>query len=150
MRSHQSLKKARAQREPWLLAASASLGHLKAATIINHFATRMSIEEAFRDLKCTRYGLGFELHLSRSRERLAALLVIAALAFFVLWLIGQQALARQLQFQYQSNTRRSRPVLSLFSLACLIVRHATEQLLPCPLPLLDLPPAPPRPRANPL
>jgi len=150
VRSHHSLKKARAQREPWLLAASPSLSHLKAAQIINVFATRMQIEEAFRDLKCTRYGLGLELHLSRTRERLAALLVIAALAFFVLWLVGQAALARQLQFQYQSNTRRSRPVLSLFNLAGLFVRHAVEQLLPRALPHLDLPLAPPRPLANPL
>lgn len=141
--SNQSLKQARTQREPWLLAASPSLGHLKAAQIINHFATRMQIEEAFRDLKCARYGLGFALNLSRSRERLAALLLIALLAFFVLWLIGQQALARGLQFHYQSNTRRTRPVLSLFNLACLIVRRATDQLLARDLPHLLLPIRPP-------
>jgi hypothetical protein len=146
--SNQSLKKARAQREPWLIAASPSLTHLKTVHIINHFATRMQIEEAFRDLKCTRYGLGFELNLSRSRERLAALLLIALLAFFVLWLIGSQALARGLQFHYQSNTRRTRPVLSLFSLATLLVRRAADQLLPRALPHLDLPITPPRPLQN--
>ena len=146
--SNQSLKQARAQREPWLLAASPSLGHLKAAQIINHFATRMQIEEAFRDLKCARYGLGFEFTLSRSRERLAALLLIALLAFFVLWLIGQQALARGLQFHYQSNTRRSRPVLSVFNLAGLIVRRATDQLLARNLPHLLLPIRLPLPLRN--
>lgn len=139
VRSNQSLKKARAQREPWLIAASPSLAHLPAAQIIKHFATRMQIEEAFRDLKCARYGLGFELNLSRSRERLAALLLIALLAFFVLWLIGSQALARGLQFHYQSNTRRTRPVLSLFNLACQIVRRATDQRLARHLPRLPLP-----------
>lgn len=146
--SNQSLKQARAQREPWLIAASPSLGHLKATQLINHFATRMQIEESFRDLKCTRYGLGFELNLSRSRERLAALLLIAALAFFVLWLIGSQALARGLQFHYQSNTRHSRPALSVFNLACLIVRHAVNRLLPRALPHLDLPLAPSRTLRN--
>lgn len=139
VRSNHSLNKARAQREPWLIAASPSLAHLPAAQIIKHFATRMQIEEAFRDLKCARYGLGFELNLSRSRQRLAALLLIALLSFFVLWLIGQQALARGLQFHYQSNTRRTRPVLSLFNLACLIVRRATDQLLARHLPHLLLP-----------
>jgi len=148
MRCNQSLKQARAQREPWLIAASPSLGHMRAAQIINHYATRMQIEEAFRDLKCARYGLGFELNLSRSRERLATLLLIALLAFFVLWLIGQQALARGLQFHYQSNTRRTRPVLSLFNLACLIVRRTTEQLLAGDLPNLLLPIRPPQPRRN--
>jgi len=148
VRSNQSLKQARAQREPWLLAASPSLAHLHATQIIDHYGARMQIEEAFRDLKCTRYGLGFELNLSRSRERLATLLLIALLAFYVLWLIGQQALARGLQFHYQSNTRRSRPVLSLFNLACLIVRRAADQLLLRALPHLDLPIAPPRPLPN--
>jgi len=141
---NQNAKRACAQREPWLLAASPSLSHLKAAQIIRRFATRMQIEEAFRDLKCARYGLGFELNLSHSRERLAVLLVIAALAFFVLWLIGEQALAHGLQFHYQSNTRHSRPVLSLFNLAALLVRRAADQLLPRPLPHLDLPLASPR------
>lgn len=145
---NQSLKQARAQREPWLLAASPSLAHLKAAQIINHFATRMQIEEAFRDLKCARYGLGFELNRSRSRERLAVLLLIALLSFFVLWLIGQQALARGLQFHYQSNTRRTRPVLSVFTLACLIVRRTTDQLLARDLPDLLLPAGPPLPHLN--
>lgn len=148
VRCNQSLKQARAQREPWLIAASPSLGHLRAAQIINHYATRMQIEEAFRDLKCARYGLGFELNLSRSRERLAVLLLIALLAFFVLWLIGQQALARGLQFHYQSNTRRTRPVLSLFNLACLIVRRTTEQQLARDLPRLPLPIRLPLPLPN--
>jgi hypothetical protein len=148
VRGNQSLKQARAHREPWLLAASPSLSHLKAAQIINHFATRMQIEEAFRDLKCVRYGLGFEFNLSRTRERLAALVLIAALTFFVLWLIGRQALARKLQFHYQSNTRRTRPVLSVFHLACLIVRRTLDQLAPRALPLLVLPITPPRPPLN--
>src|SRR5262245_24804269 len=138
LRCKQSLKKARAQREPWLLAASPSLGLRPAAQIINHFATRMQIEEAFRDLKCARYGLGFELNLSRSRERLAVLLLIAMLSFFALWLIGQQALTRNLQWRYQSNTQRARPTLSLFNLAGLIVRRATDQLILGPLPRLPL------------
>jgi len=134
VRSNQSLKQARAQREPWLLAASVSLNHLTPAELVNRYATRMQIEEAFRDLKCLRYGLGFELNLSRTRERLAALLLIAALAFYTLWLIGSQALARGIQFRFQSNTRRSRPVLSVFNLAAQIVRHATDQLLSYDLP----------------
>ena len=145
VRSAQSLKQARAQREPWLLAACYSLAHLDPAQIVNAYAKRMQIEEAFRDLKCTRYGLGFSLNLSRSRERLAALLLIALLSFFVLWLIGQQALAHGLQFHYQSNTRRSRPVLSVFNLACLFVRRSADQLLPRDLPHLHLPIRPPLP-----
>lgn len=138
VRSNQSLKQAKAQREPWLLAASDSLSHLTPARIVSLYATRMQIEEAFRDLKCLRYGLGFELHLSRSRERIAGLLLIAALAFFVLWLIGSQALVHGLQFHFQSNTRRIRPVLSCFSLAVQLIRRAADQLLSHDLPHMPL------------
>ena len=145
MRSNQSLKQARAHREPWLLAASSSLASRTPSQIVNLYATRMQIEEAFRDLKCARYSLGFEFNLSRSRERIAALLLIALLALFVLWLIGQRALARGLQFQFQSNTRRTRPVLSLFNLALQLVRHSCNQLLSHDLPHLHLPIHPPRP-----
>lgn len=147
VRSNHSLKNARAQREPWLLAASTSLSHLAADQIIEHYVTRMQIEESFRDLKCARYGLGFELNLSRSRERLAVLLLIALLSLFVLWLIGQQAIAQGLQFHYQSNTRRTRPVLSVINLACLIVRRTTDQHLARDLPHLSLPIRLPLPRA---
>jgi hypothetical protein len=139
LQGNQSLKQARAQREPWLLAASNSLASRTPNQIVNLYATRMRIEEAFRDLKCARYGLAFELNGSRSRERLAVLLLIALLAFFVLWLIGSQALARGLQFHYQSNTRRSRPVLSVFSLAAQFVRRTADQLLASDLPHLVLP-----------
>ena len=120
---------------------------LPKSQIINHYGARMQIEEAFRDLKCARYGLSFTLNLSRSRERLAALLLIALLSFFVLWLIGQQALAQGLQRHYQSNTRRSRPVLSLYNLACQLVRHTIDHALGRDMPLLNLPdclPLPPR------
>lgn len=137
--SKRSLKQASAQREPWLLAASTSLASRAPSQIVNLYATRMQIEEAFRDLKCARYGLGFEFNLSRSPERIAALLLIALLAFFVLWLIGQRALARGLQFQFQSNTRRTRPVLSLFNLAVQLVRHSCNQHLSHNLHPLHLP-----------
>jgi hypothetical protein len=59
-----------------------------------------------------------------------------------------QALARGLQLHYQSNTRRTRPVLSLFNLACLLVRRAADQLLACDLPHLQLPIRPPLPLRN--
>jgi hypothetical protein len=126
VRSNQSLKQARAQREPWLLAASPSLVHYSATAIVNSYATRMQIEEAFRDLKSDRYGLGFELNLSRMRERIATLIMIAALALLVLWQIGCAATNRGLQLQYQSNTRRDRPVLSVVYLACLLMRRPID------------------------
>jgi len=76
------------------------------------------------------------------------LLLIALLSFFVLWLIGSQALAHGLQFHYQSNTRRTRRVLSLFNLAGQVVRRAIDQLLAADLPHLLLPIRLPLPLRN--
>ncbi|HWQ37629.1 MAG TPA: IS4 family transposase [Burkholderiales bacterium] len=123
VRSYHSLKQARSQREPWLLACSPSLSHLSAQAVVALYAQRMQIEEAFRDLKSQRFGLGLSACRSKQRQRLRVLLLIATLALYVLRLIGEAAKARQLQFQFQSNTRRSRPVLSAISLALQIVRR---------------------------
>lgn len=122
-RTAESRARARMNSEPWLLAACPTL-QLSAREAVNIYAQRMQIEEAFRDLKCTRYGLGFELHLSRDKARVAALLLVASLALVLLWLIGTAARAHGLQRHYQSNTRTARPVLSVLNLACLLVRHA--------------------------
>jgi hypothetical protein len=143
-RSAESLARARMNREPWLLATSPSLSSFSARELVNIYAQRMQIEEAFRDLKCTRYGLAFELHLSRQQQRVATLLLIASLTLLVLWLVGTAARQAGLQRHYQSNSRRTRAVLSVFTLACLLLRHAQyispprPSLTPMPLPPLSL------------
>ena len=122
VRSNQSRKQARCQREPWLLAVCPRLNHLSAEAVSTIYAQRMQIEEAFRDLKSERFGLGFNASRSHNKSRLSALLLIGCLASFVLRLIGNVAKSHQLEFQFQSNTRRSRPVLSVITLALLLVR----------------------------
>lgn len=139
--SNHSLKQARAQREPWLLAASPSLATLAATEIVNFYAQRMQIEEAFRDLKCDRYGLGFELNLSRARERIATLLLIASLALLVLWQIGSAAIGQGVHLHYQSNTRKTRPVHSVINLACLVLRHVSYSSPPRAISFHLQPPA---------
>ena len=122
VRSCHSLKQARTQRDPWLLAVSPGLAHLSAQAVVAVYAQRMQIEEAFRDLKSERFGLGLSASRSKHKDRLAVLLLIACLASFALRLIGQVAKTRQMQCQFQSNTRRSRPVLSVISLGLQLVR----------------------------
>lgn len=129
VRSNQSRKQARCQREPWLLAACPGLVHLSAQALVAIYAQRMQIEEAFRDLKSERFGLGFNANRSKQSPRLSILLLIAALASFALRLIGEVAKAKQLEFQFQSNTRRSRPVLSVITLAMLILRKDRANFL---------------------
>jgi hypothetical protein len=130
VRSSRSLKNARAQREPWLLAASPKLDHLSAHAVVAVYAQRMQIEESFRDLKSEHFGLGFSAGRTKQKNRLAVLLLIACLASFVLRLIGEVGKAKQMEFQFQSNTRRSRPVLSVISLALQLVRHGMAAFPP--------------------
>jgi hypothetical protein len=130
VRSNQSLKHARAHREPWLLAVSPGLAHMSAQAVVAIYAQRMQIEEAFRDLKSERFGLGFCANRSRHRDRLSVLLLIASLASFVLRLIGETAKTRQLEFQFQSNTRRSRAVLSVISLGLQLVQKGMATFTP--------------------
>ncbi len=68
----------------------------------------MQIEEAFRDLKSTRFGLSLELHRTYQVERLQVLLLVATLALLVAWLMGKATELRH----YQANTVRDRVVLS--------------------------------------
>ena len=126
--SHHSRKQSRTQSEPWLLATCPALSTLAPETVVALYAQRMEIELAFRDLKSERYGLGMEASRSKRPERLAVLLLIAALAMFMLRLIGEHARAQGLEREFQSNTRSSRPTLSVMSLALQFVRKKLSTL----------------------
>jgi len=130
LHSKQSLKSARAQREPWLLAVSPRLDHLSVQAVVAVYAQRMQIEESFRDLKNERFGLGFSANRSTQKDRLSVLLLVGCLAAFVLRLIGEVGKAKQMDFQFQSNTRRSRPVLSVITLALQLVQHGMAAFPP--------------------
>ena len=96
-------------RTPWLLATSLA-HHRGAGTRIKRiYAQRMQIEETIRDLKSHRFG--FALRYARTK-RLEALLLVAALATLILWLLGLAATDRQWVRHFQANTERRRPVLS--------------------------------------
>lgn len=112
-----SLKCARASQEPWLLAASMRLQHLTAASIVRLYAQRMRIEQSFRDTKNLRFGQGLRITRSRTRERLQMLLLIGHLAAFVQRLIGEHAKAHQLQLNFMATRRKTRPEISVLTLA---------------------------------
>ncbi|MDO9447089.1 MAG: hypothetical protein Q7J20_04175, partial [Candidatus Nitrotoga sp.] len=80
--------------------------------------------------KSERFGLGFSASRSTQKNRLGVLLLVACLASFVLRLIGEVGKTRQMEFQFQSNTRRSRPVLSVISLALQLVKHGMAAFPP--------------------
>ncbi len=65
-------------REPWLLASSLGKTHyLHDKRVVKLYKTRMQIEEGFRDLKSSRYGLSIEQSYSKGIVRLENLLLIA-------------------------------------------------------------------------
>ena len=128
-----SAKCARSAREPWLLAASPSLDHMAAQSIVKLYAQRMTIEESFRDTKNLRWGQGLQTTRSRSSARLQILLLIAHLANFVQRLIGEDAKARQLQLQFSPTNRTSRAQISVLALARRILdapSHWLDRLTP--------------------
>jgi hypothetical protein len=88
VRSSHSSKHQKAQRELWC-SAPLSEGFKLAGKAVKLYALRMQIEEAFRDLKSTRFGLSLQLHHTYQLERLQVLLLIATLALMVAWIIGK-------------------------------------------------------------
>jgi hypothetical protein len=110
--------------DPWLLATSLSVGD--ASFVVALYAKRMQIEETFRDAKSHRFGWSLgDVRLS-THQRVAVLLVLAALALVVVTLLGMGAERRGTHRAYQANTR-ARRVLSFFSLACAIISRRGVQ-----------------------
>jgi hypothetical protein len=107
-RGGHSRKMARREREPWLLAASASLAELSPAEIAALYAKRMQIEQSFRDLKSHRYGAAFEGSLTRDPRRLEMLLLIHLLATLAAWLEGLAIVSAHLRAHPTTATRRPR------------------------------------------
>ncbi len=111
----------RSAKEPWLLVSSLNItSFLVAKRVINFYKTRMQIEEAFRDLKSSRYGFGFEEAFSKQIKRIENMLLIASLASMYAWLVGCYGEAQGLHREFQVNSSKRR-VLSLFFLGCRMI-----------------------------
>ena len=100
-------------KEPWLLATS--LEGAEAAEIVRCYATRMQIEESFRDAKNHRFGWSLRHVRCSSRMRLESLLVLSMLATLAVTLLGMAVERAQLHRGFQANTVKTR-VLSHFFL----------------------------------
>lgn len=115
-RSRHSKKQRAGQSEPWLLATAPSLSKLSAKEVVDLYSGRMQIEETFRDLKNTQWGMGMSSSQTRHPKRLAVLLLIAALLSFALWLIGLAVRKSGYCVQYGSR-KKAASTLSILSLA---------------------------------
>jgi hypothetical protein len=107
--SKRSRSCANREKEPWLIATSLSSQVAKPKAVVKMYATRMQIEEAFRDVKT---GLGMNQSRTRNIRRLRVLFMIAALAQFVLYLTGLAVKAAGKHYRYQANSIKHRNVLS--------------------------------------
>ena len=86
--SGKSKRYSKATKEPWLLVTSLPRARDNPNFIVNIYRQRMRIEENFRDTKCPHYGLGLKNSLTRTPERMAILLLIAAIATWAAWIAG--------------------------------------------------------------
>ncbi len=98
---------AKGMKEPWCLAASDP--EASAATLVNHYARRWTIEPAFRDTKDLRFGMGMgAMHVS-TPERRDRLWLINAFAVVLLTLLGAagEALGYDRHLKSNTSTRRT-------------------------------------------
>jgi hypothetical protein len=107
--------------DPWLLASSLSDETHSAKQVVNLYGKRMQIEEGFRDLKSSRYGLSFEHAHSKKIERIQVQLLLAMLASLIAHITGLAAENERLHYQFQANSIRNRRVLSYFYLGCQVI-----------------------------
>ena len=108
-RSKKSRASAEREKEPWLLATSLSKTNNISKKVVKIYATRMQIEESFRDLKT---GLKMNDCGSRNSPRLQVLLLIALVAQYLLFLLGLAVKETGKHRRYQANSIKSRNVLS--------------------------------------
>ena len=118
----------RLHRAPWLLATS--LPHDKGSSrrIKHLYAQRMQIEETFRDTKSPRWGFGFHYARCNDGRRIEVLLLIAALASLVLWLVGVHGRTLDWARRLQANTETRRPVLSTVFVGQQLLRRSDLRL----------------------
>ena len=140
VRSSSSRKQAAGHREPWLLAVSECLAGYQADQLVACYRKRMQIEEAFRDLKDARFGVGLCLSQTTQANRFTILLLIAALAQLAVWLVGHATVNAGYHGRYQANTTRHRLTCSVISLGLQVARRAREHFTRHALmaPLLQL------------
>jgi hypothetical protein len=120
VRCSSSLKHAKRNKEPWLIATSLAI--YSAKKIIKMYSLRMSIEQGFRDTKNYRNGLSFRETRSTTVERLSILLLIGAMATYVIYFYGQACYLKNIQHQFQTNSIKNQKILSWFFLGRLAIQ----------------------------
>jgi hypothetical protein len=124
-------KHKKSSKEPWFLVSNLPKEMFKAQDLVNIYKRRMTIEEAFRDTKNEYYGLGLKRSRSNNIERLQALLLIALIAQYTLYVIGKAAEILKYHYHFQANTIKKRRVLSYCYLGKRILKHQNYHIPEC-------------------
>jgi hypothetical protein len=132
-RSANDRRCAKSAREPWLLCTSLQC---RSRIIVDIYAQRMQIEQNYRDTKNHRWGWRLDQSRSRSNARLEILMLIAAIAMFVVLALGCFAERNALHKRFQANTLYRRRVLSFFTLGIFVLRDRHLAFTPAPHELL--------------
>ena len=93
-------------KEPWCLATSRA--DLRAGEVVKLYGRRFTIEEAFRDAKDPRFGMGLVQSRVNSPERRDRLLLVAALAIGLLTLLGAAGESLGFERWLKANTSKKR------------------------------------------
>ena len=125
-RSGHSRKAAKRAHEPWLLVSNLPEHSGVAKQVVALYRQRMQIEEGFRDLKAPRHGFALRQNTGRDPERVANLLLLAALAMYALWLLGLHGERFGLHRALQANTVRTRRTLSVFFVGSRLLANAVR------------------------
>jgi hypothetical protein len=97
---------AKGMKEPWCLATSQR--EATAATLVNHYARRWTIEPQFRDTKDLQFGMGLSSTRIGEPTRRDRLLLISAFATELLTLLGAVGEALGMDRLLKSNTSKTR------------------------------------------
>jgi hypothetical protein len=108
---------AKGMKEPWCLASSDR--EAVAATLINHYAKRWTIEPQFRDTKDLQFGMGLSATRIGEPMRRDRLLLISAFATALLTLLGAVGESLGMDRLLKSNTSKTR-THSLFRQGCML------------------------------
>lgn len=109
--------------EPWILATNLPAKEYRSTAVVKMYSKRMQIEESFRDVKSSQFGLSGRYIRTKCTYRWGVKMLLAAIVQITCWVIGVIAHSQGLQKIFQSNTITHRKVFSYFTLGQLILEH---------------------------
>ena len=122
--SKRSKVHAQGAKDPWLLATSLKSHRHLSKQVVAIYRQRMQIEEGFRDMKSTKFGLGYEQNKSVKKQRITILALLTTLASLVAILLGMVLVSSNKHRRFQANTETRRILsfhyLGLRAVACRI------------------------------